>query len=125
MRPERSDARARVRQLRAEAGLTSDRVAKALLLYEAGYLNEILLHQPAQAVQDYLSAYNADNRLRLSLAALVRMFERRRSYKNLTRLYEAELRSARSPTEVGTALTDQAVLAAVSGEPRALRSSAS
>jgi hypothetical protein len=50
--PEASDARARVRQLRADAELASERTTKAALLYEAGYVNEVLLQQPAQAVQD-------------------------------------------------------------------------
>lgn len=113
--PDVGDARARVRQLRAEAELASERTSKAALLYEAGYLNEVQLHQPAQAVQDYLASYNADNRSRLPLHALVRMFERRRSYKNLARLYDAEVRSARSPAERGTALTDQATLSLIAG----------
>src|SRR5690606_11529171 len=37
-------------------------------------------------------------------------------YKNLARLYDAELRSARSGAERSTALTDHAILKAVSGE---------
>ena len=94
---QQSAAVARVRQLRGEAESTTDRTLKAALLYEAGYLNEVPLAQPAQAVSDYLASYNADNRSRLPLHALVRMFERRRSHKNLARLYDAEVRSARSP----------------------------
>src|SRR3954468_14893123 len=73
----------RVKQLRAEADATSDRTIKAALLYEAGYVNEVQLQLQAQAVSDYLASYNADNRSRLPLHALVRMFERRRSHKNL------------------------------------------
>lgn len=114
--PEVNDARVRVRQLRAEAEATPERGAKAALLYESGYLHEVVLHQPAQAVQEYLAAYNADNRSRLPLHSLVRMFERRRSHKNLARLYDAELRSARSPSERSAAHTDQATLALFSGE---------
>jgi tetratricopeptide (TPR) repeat protein/Tfp pilus assembly protein PilF len=118
MPPEISDARARVRQLRAEADASNDRTVKATLLFEAGHINEVILQSPAQAVQDYLAAYNADNRSRLPLHALVRMFERRRSYKNLSRLYDAEVRSARSPAERGTALTSQALLSKVAGEDK-------
>lgn len=114
--PEVNDARVRVRQLRAEAERSADRTAKAALLYEAGYLHEMVLHQPAQAAQDYLAAYNVDNRSRLPLHALVRMFERRRSYKNLARLYEAELRSARSAAERGTAHVDLAALGLIIGD---------
>ncbi len=116
--PELAEARARVRQLRAEADASNDRTVKATLLFEAGYVNEVILQSPAQAVQDYLAAYNADNRSRLPLHALVRMFERRRSYKNLNRLYDAEVRSARSPAERGTALTSQALLSKVLGEEK-------
>src|SRR5262245_482941 len=90
-----SDERNRPAELRSEAQLTNDRTQKAALLYEAGYLSETLLHQPAHAVQDYLSAYNSDSRSRLPLFSLLRMFERRSSYKNLARLYDAELRGAR------------------------------
>jgi lipopolysaccharide biosynthesis regulator YciM len=114
------DARVRVRILHAEADATDERTAKAALLYEAGYLHEMMLHQPALAVQDYLGSYNADNRSRLPLHALIRMFERRRSYKNLARLYEAELRTALSAHERSNALTDQATLSIFSGhEPAA------
>ncbi|MDB4972793.1 MAG: Exonuclease SbcC, partial [Myxococcaceae bacterium] len=113
--PGSSPENARVRQLRAEAEATSDRTIKAALLFEAGYVNEVLLHQHAHAVSDYLASYNADNRSRLPLHALVRMFERRRSYKNLARLYDAEVRAGRSPAERGTALTDQAALSALLG----------
>ena len=105
----------RVRQLRAEAEASADRTIKAALLYEAGYVNEVLLNQHAHAISDYLASYNADNRSRLPLHALVRIFERRRSYKNLARLYDASVRSARSPAERGTALTDQATLSAILG----------
>jgi cellulose synthase operon protein C len=120
--PAVSDARHRINHLRAEAEAVAERTTKAALLYEAGYVHEVQLAQPAQAVQDYLAAYNADSRSRLPLHALVRMFERRRSYKNLARLYDAEVRSARSPAERGTALTDQATLSAlVSGEEKVVQ----
>jgi hypothetical protein len=104
------DERIRAAELRSEAQLTNDRTQKAALLYEAGFVTEALLHQPAHAVQDYLSAYNSDNRSRLPLLSLLRMFERRSSYKNLARLYDAELRGARSPHEKAIALVDQACL---------------
>src|SRR5687767_2798369 len=92
-------AEARAAELRREADASEDRTKKALLLYEAGYLTETQLGQPSQAVQHYLGSYNLDHRFRLPLYALLRMFERRRSFKNLSRLYETELRSARTPGE--------------------------
>src|SRR5688572_29546148 len=91
------EAESRAAELRREAEASTDRTRRALLLYEAGYLTETVLGQPAQAVQHYLSSYNLDHRFRLPLYALLRMFERRRSFKNLSRLYDAELRSARTP----------------------------
>jgi hypothetical protein len=109
-----NEAEGRAAELRREAEASTDRTRRALLLYEAGYLTETALGQPAQAVQHYLSSYNLDHRFRLPLYALLRMFERRRSFKNLSRLYDAELRSARSPAEKATALVDQATLAMVS-----------
>jgi len=112
--------RTRVLELRSEAAATTDRAQKSALLYEAGYLTEAVLHQPAHAVQDYLAAYNSDSRSRLPLFALLRMFERRSSYKNLARLYDAELRGARSTHEKSTALVDLACLDLIhGGDPQA------
>ena len=107
-------------ELKAEAQAQPDRTQKAALLYEAAYLTEAVLHQPAHAVQDYLAAYNSDSRSRLPLFALLRMFERRSSYKNLARLYDAELRGARSAHEKASALVDQACLDLIhGGDPQA------
>ncbi len=107
-------------ELKAEAQLREDRTQKAALLYEAAYLTESSLHQPAHAVQDYLSAYNSDSRSRLPLFALLRMFERRSSYKNLARLYDAALRSARNGQEKADALLDLSCLDLIhGGDPQA------
>ena len=120
MAPLDHGARARALELRSEAQETTDRTQKSALLYEAGYLTEAVLHQPAHAVQDYLAAYNSDSRSRLPLFALLRMFERRSSYKNLARLYDAELRGARSAHEKSIALVDLACLDLIhSGDPQA------
>jgi len=107
------EVEARAAELRAEADAVSDRTIKAALLYEVAQLTESALNNPVQAVQDYLAAYNADHKLRLPLYALLRVFERKRSHKNLQRLYDAELRSARSSLEKATALVDQGVLATI------------
>jgi hypothetical protein len=109
-----------VLELKGEALLREDRTQKAALLYEAAYLTEAALHQPAHAVQDYLAAYNSDSRSRLPLFALLRMFERRSSYKNLARLYDAALRSARSGQEKADALIDLSCLDLIhGGDPQA------
>ena len=107
-------------ELKGEAQLREDRTQKAALLYEAAYLTEATLHQPAHAVQDYLSAYNSDSRSRLPLFSLLRMFERRSSYKNLARLYDAALRSARTGQEKADALIDLSCLDLIhGGDPQA------
>src|SRR5690348_9341247 len=98
--PSANDANAvRAHELRKEAEAVSERTSKAALLYEAASLSETALNQPAQAVNDYLAAYNHDNRFRLPLYALIRMFERKRSFKNLTRLYDTELRTSQTSEE--------------------------
>lgn len=113
----------RAQELRQEAEATNDRPQKAALLYEAAYLSESELEQPAASVNDYLAAYNLDNRFRLPLHALIRLFERRRSLKNLSRLYETQLRAAHTPEEKTTALIDQALLQLPeANEPEAMRS---
>ncbi|HEX6245727.1 MAG TPA: hypothetical protein VFZ61_32605, partial [Polyangiales bacterium] len=120
MPPSNHRERPRVLELKSEAQLHTDRTQKAALLYEAAYLAEAVLNQPAHAVQDYLAAYNSDSRSRLPLFALLRMFERRSSYKNLARLYDAELRGARSAHEKAIALVDLASLdLAHEGDPQA------
>jgi tetratricopeptide (TPR) repeat protein len=99
-----------VEELRQEADATASRSERASLLFDAGTLNEFSRQQPAQAAQDYLAAYNADPRLTLALSSLLRIFERRVSKKNLERLYEAEMRDARTPEEKSAALVDLACL---------------
>jgi hypothetical protein len=113
--PPSHEVEARIQELRVESQSTDDRAQKAALLYEIAHLEETVLLNSGRAVQSYLAAYNADSRMRLSLYALLRMFERKRSHKNLQRLYDAELRSARTPLERATALIDQGVLATVAG----------
>jgi tetratricopeptide (TPR) repeat protein len=105
------EVEARIVELRAEAEAASDRTLKAALLYEVAHLTETRLRNAGKAVQDYLAAYNADHKLRLPLYALLRIFERKRSTSNLQRLYDAELRTARTAVEKADALIDQGVLA--------------
>src|SRR3954451_9419508 len=82
--PSARELAARVDELRREAASVSDRTLRASLIYEVAYLTETALNQPAHAVQEYLAAYNLDHRFRLPLYALLRIFERRRSFKNLS-----------------------------------------
>ncbi|UJR79183.1 hypothetical protein [Sandaracinus amylolyticus] len=102
---------ARVAMLRAELEAATDRAQKAAIQYELGHVTEVELGQEAQAVREYLAAYNLDPSFAPPLVALVRIFERRRSFKNLARLYEAETKSAASAEERASSLVDRAVLA--------------
>jgi predicted Zn-dependent protease len=97
--------------LRAELDAVGERARKAAIRYEIGHLTETLLKQEAQAVQEYLGAYNLDPSFRPPLLALIRIFERRRSFKNLARLYEAETTAAVTPEERASALVDRGALA--------------
>lgn len=65
---------------------------------------------PASAVKSWLTAYNLAPGFRAPLLDLVRLFERRRSFKNLQRLYEAELKGAGTPAERASARMDLACL---------------
>src|SRR5688572_9544213 len=89
--PSREPLDARVEALRAELEAESARPRQAILRYELAHALE-QLGQEAVAVKEHLTAYNLDPTFRLPLFALLRIFERRRSIKNLDRLYDAELR---------------------------------
>lgn len=97
---------ARITALRAELEATADKPAQALLRHEIGVLLERGLRNPGGAVKEYLAAYNLDPTYRPPLFDLLRVFEQRRSIKNLARLYEAEARSARSELEKASAQLD-------------------
>ncbi|MFK7989295.1 MAG: hypothetical protein AB8I08_24970 [Sandaracinaceae bacterium] len=103
-------AEARIELLRSEFDATPDRTRQAVLQYEIGNLLQHAMQNEGQAVREYLSAYNLDPAFRPPLVALVSIFERRRSTKNLLRLYDAEARSATTPEEAASALADRAVL---------------
>jgi hypothetical protein len=105
-------AEQRIEALRAEMDASADRGRQAILQYEIGHITETALANEPQAVREFLSAYNLDPQFRPPLIALLSIFERRRSTKNLARLYDAEARSATSPREAASALADRAVLMA-------------
>lgn len=110
LRPEPADGR--VVSLRAEIAASTDNTRKAALHFELGHLLEQRDGNPAAAVREYLTAYNLDANFRPPLFALVRIFERRRSFKNLERLYAAEEQSSSSGADAASAILDRAVLLA-------------
>lgn len=96
----------------ALAGLVArdgSKAEQAFLHWRLGTLAE-RSGDPANAVKAWLSAYNLAPGFRAPLFDLIRVFERRRSFKNLQRLYEAELKSARTPSERASARVDLAGL---------------
>jgi tetratricopeptide (TPR) repeat protein len=102
------DAQAMVERLRSEA-LESEKERKALLLHEAGELAERVTGDEVAAAKDYLSAYGADDTFCEPLEALVRILERRRSLRNLGRVLESLVKSARTPEEKARALRARAI----------------
>jgi hypothetical protein len=109
-RVHRDGIEARLAALRAEQEAVPDRPRQAVLQYEVGHLYERRVGNDALAVKEYLSAFNLDVTFRPPLLALTRIFERRRSFRNLGRLYEAEAKAATTPAEKASALLDRAVL---------------
>ena len=100
----------RITELRGEAEALSDKGLRAAFGDAVGRL---LAREPggeAHAVREFLGAFNHDPTFRPPLFALVDGFERRRAYKNLGRLYDAEAKSATEPHEKHDALLDRASL---------------
>jgi tetratricopeptide (TPR) repeat protein len=103
-------ADSRLPELRAELEAREDKVAKAIL---ADAIGQALLADPgqeAQAVRELLASYNHDPSFRPPLFALVDGFERKRSFKNLGRLYDAEQKSATEAGARADAQLDRAML---------------
>ncbi len=99
----------RLDELRAEAEAQDDKTRKAVI---ADAVGRVLLADPAQeavAVRELLAAYNHDPAFRPPLFALVDGFERKRSFKNLGRLYDAEAKSAPDAAGKTDALLDRAM----------------
>src|ERR1700722_11777171 len=71
-----------VKRLRAELAGTTDKGRQARLLSEIGEIEERAGDEPG-AARDYLAAFNAEPAFREPLEGLVRLLERRRSFRNL------------------------------------------
>ena len=109
-RPHRDPIEARIAALRAEQEAVADRSRQAVLQHEIGHLYERSVGNDALAVKEYLSAYNLELAFRPPLFALTRIFERRRTFRSLGRLYEAEAKAATNAVEKASAVLDRAVL---------------
>ncbi len=93
--------------LRAELDAASASELQAVLLYELGVLLE-RGGDDAGAAREYLAAFHKLPDFREPLEGLVALLHRRRSLKNLGRLLETLVKSARSPHELSRALVERA-----------------
>ncbi len=96
--------------LREEMNAAHDRRTRASIHAYIAFLLESLSGNVSQAVSEYLAAYNTDPTFRFPIFALIRLFERRQSVKNLIRLYEAELESTTHGEQRAKALTDMGLV---------------
>jgi tetratricopeptide (TPR) repeat protein len=96
-----------IADLHAEIGVADNPGAKSVLLYELGLLEE-RLDDDMGAAREYLAAFNAQPEFREPLEGLLRILERRKSVRNLTRLLEALERAAETPDERARALLKRA-----------------
>ena len=76
-----------------------------------GEIEERIGDEPG-AARDYLAAFNADSTFREPLEGLVRLLERRRSFRNLGRVIDAFVKSSKKPEEAARALLMKAAYAA-------------
>lgn len=104
-----SESAERLASLRDAVSVEEDGHRKAILRWELGRLAE-RAGDDATAVKAFLAAYNEAPGFRPPLFDLIRVFERRRSFKNLARLYDAEYRSGKSARDRSSALADLAAL---------------
>ena len=104
-------------ELRAELEAREDKLGKAVI---ADAIGRALLRDPAQegaAARELLASYNHEPAFRPPLYALVDSFERKRSFKNLGRLYDAEHKSATDAQGRTDALLDRAMFLLATGGP--------
>ncbi|MDW8244961.1 MAG: hypothetical protein RMJ84_00140 [Sandaracinaceae bacterium] len=101
-----------ISELRGELeGSGDERLRRAVLLDAIGRLLNRGLGRHAPPPKELLASFNIDPSFRVPLYALIDHFEGKRSYRNLSRLYEAEANSAPSPSEKADALADLAFIA--------------
>ena len=100
----------RIEAIESEIAAISENNTIAALYYEVGCLCEHALGQTHRAVQAYLNAYNYAPNFRPPLVALIRVFERRGTKRNLAQLLEAAEQLAVDGEHRCSALTDTAQL---------------
>ena len=106
---DRDAAEHRIAELEEELSATTSKLERASFEHEIAHLQEHVLGSMTDAVRNYLAAFNHAPSRRASVDALIRIFERRGSHKNLARLHQTLARVAEDPHERAHALTDLAV----------------
>jgi tetratricopeptide (TPR) repeat protein len=118
------EAAAAVAWLRSEVAGSAGKARQARLLGEVGEIEE-RNGDEAGAARDYLAAFNADPSFREPLEGLVRLLERRHSFRNLGKVIDAFVKSSKKPEEAGRALLMKSAFAAdVAGDLSAARDAA-
>lgn len=98
------------RQVHDELAVVEGRDLRALLQHEVAEAEERLRGDEPAAARAYLAAFNARPGFRPPLDALIRLYTRRRSVQNLTRLFDAMAKAAPTPHDKAEALTRKAEL---------------
>ncbi|HPY18494.1 MAG TPA: tetratricopeptide repeat protein, partial [Polyangiaceae bacterium] len=75
---------------------------RALLFFESAVARE-RIRDEAGAARDYLASYNANPAFREPIESLASLLERRKSFKNLGKLFDALVRAATTPPQIARA----------------------
>lgn len=93
-----------------ELNAAESREARALLLHEQAEHEERVKGDEPVAARAYLAAFNARPTFRPPLDALIRLYARRRSASNISKLYDALAKAAPTPLDRAESLTLRAEL---------------
>jgi tetratricopeptide (TPR) repeat protein len=108
--PVNLSARSYLRVLQAELDTEADTVRGAALLYEIASITELKLQEIDRSIELYQSAWTGNGQFRPSLQALMRLYEARRSYEHLERIFKEEARVAQNGEQQANSLVDLALL---------------
>ncbi len=120
-----TEVRDAIAWLREEVAASQAKIRQARLLSEIGDVEERTGDEPG-AARDYLASFNADPSFREPLEGLIRLLDRRHSFRNLGKVIDALVKaSVKRPEEAARALLMKAAFAAdVTGDLDAARDAA-
>lgn len=112
------------RVLGGELAVAETREAKAILQYEVAEIDERVRGDEPSAARGYLTAFNARPAFRAPLDALIRLYTRRKSTANLSKLYDTLVKAAPTPRDRADAMVMRAELHEDAlGDPEGARAS--